>query len=200
MTFQTSAGVGASVPDNENVESAAVGKVEGMFNIGDYISIGLGFSQSGNYKQNEVPADVQLANANPQAFSGPGYYHHGGDVIIINDTDIAYITPTIDPLPKRPTDRTEKNIWTAEPIIQLGVPIWFSGIMVKPYVRGMVGAGGVKTWDGASRVGLSKGLGCGVDVKIRYFLIGLEATRRHIETNLNTYGSNQFLAKAGLLF
>lgn len=196
---EVSGGIGAVVPDNENVESAVIGKVDAGFGIGQYLSLGVSVSQTGNFKQNDKPKEVTFAEANPQAFAGKSYHPHEGDVIIIDNSDVTTIVnvlPANDPLPNRPTDATERSFWASEAYFEAGVPLK----AIRPYFRAFMGASGVRSYDGESRIGLSKGLGGGISFNLLGFNLAIEAMRRHIETNVNTYGSWQYMAKAGVKF
>lgn len=197
--LEVSGGVGAVVPDNESVESAPVGKVDGQFNIGDYLSIGLSASQTGTFNQEQKPQEVQFANANPQAFAGKSYYEHDGDIFIIDNSDVTTtinVLPAVDPLLKRPVDRTERSFWAAEPYIQVNCPL---GI-VRPYFRAFLGASGVREYSGDTNIGVSKGIGGGVSALVGGIVVSVEAMRRHIDTGVASYGNWQYVAKAGVKF
>ena len=210
VTFQASGGVGAVVPDNENVESAAMGKVDSQFNIGQYLSLGLSVGQTGNFKQNEIPKNVVFANANPQAFGVGSHHHHVNDEDLFDDNNdpdvVVNILPANDPLTKRPVNRTELSFWMAEPYIQFGAPIKIvhliggEYITMKPYVRGFMGAAGMRDQTGDTNVGLTKGGGVGLEFTMRDFTLGAEAMRRFTDTGKATYGDMEYFAKGGIRF
>lgn len=191
-------GIGAAVPDNENVESSVIGVADIKFNINDYISIGLSAGQTGNFKQDAVPQEVQYANKSPQAFTAKQFPHHG-DVIIIEGDDITNIVTINDApnkLPSRPQDMTEQKYWFANPFLEIGIPVG----PIRPYARAFLGAAGIKSYNGDSRIGLTKGVGGGVAFNISKFTLAVESMRRHTETNVATYGSWEHMAKIGLRY
>ena len=209
VKFETSGGVGAIVSDNEAVGVSPIGKVDAQFNIGKYLSLGAAISQTGTFEQKQVPQEIVYANASPQAFAGKEYHPHHDDVIIVEhyNTDITVnITEAPPILPKRPADRTEQSFWMAEPFIQLGFPINVFHLIggefavIRPYAKAFLGASGVKTQSSTSDIGVSKGLGCGVDLSFGAFFVGVEATRRHIDTGVASYGNSCYMGKARLLF
>jgi len=210
VSFQADAGIGAVVLDDEKTESAVMGKADAQFNIGKYVSLGLSVGQTGNFKQNEIPKNVVFANANPQAFGVGGNHHHVHDEDFYDDntdpTVVVNILPANDPLPKRPVDRTVLSFWTAEPYIQFGAPInllhLIGGeyVQVKPYVRGFMGAAGVRDQSGDTNVGLSKGAGVGISIFMSDYTLGAEAMRRFTDTLKATYSDWSYFLKGGIRF
>jgi hypothetical protein len=204
---QTSLGIGAVVPDRDNVEAAVVGKADTSYNLSRFLSIGLSVGQTGGFKQDSVPQNVAFANSNPQAFAGKKYQDHHGDTIIIEgDTTIINITDAPDKLPSRPSDTTERSMWMAEPYLKVGFPIdfrlmpmsWGSEpeLSVKPYFVAFLGGSGVTTYDGQSRIGTSKGLGGGIEIDTILGLgLGFQSLRRHILTNADSYGNWEHTAR-----
>lgn len=197
------ANIGTITSDNENVESAVVGKVDVGFSLNKFISVGLSAGQTGQFDEKEVPKEVVFANTHPQAFAGKKagkqYFKHGDDIIIIHNhnTNINVFVSEAPPIkPSRPFNRNESQMWMMEPHLTLGLPIK----QFRPYVRGFLGASGVKDWGGDHTVGISKGVGAGLDFNFRGLIIGFEANRRYIDTNRNTYSNNECLGKIGLLF
>ena len=207
---ETGGGVGVHIPDNENVERAVVGKVNAGFTLGDYLSLGISASQTGTFDQVNQPQEVQYANANPNAFAGKQYHNHDGDVIIIDNSDVTTIVNvTLAPpiLPKRPVDLTERSMWMAEPYLKIGVPInvvhLIGGeyLIVRPYFQAFLGASGVTTYGGTNDIGISEGIGGGLDVAVKdWIALGAEWTRRNVNTGKNTYGDNTGMGKIILLF
>lgn len=201
---ETGGGVGVHIPDNENVERAVVGKVNVGWTLGNYISIGVSASQTGIFNQNQKPQEVQYANANPKAFAGKQYHNHDGDVIIIDNSDVTTIVNvTLAPpiLPNRPVDLTERSMWMAEPYLKVGLPFNVGNMGIKPYFHAFLGASGVTTYGGTNDIGLSKGLGAGLEVLVKEGIaMGAEWSRRNVNTGKNSYGDNTAMGKIILLF
>lgn len=199
---ETTFGVGAVVPDNENVESAAAGKLDAQINAGLWCGFGLAATQTGNFKQQQLPGYLQPSAAPapaPQPFAAPKFtpHHHHHHTNITN----IYTQPSAPPA-SLPRDYTERSFWAAEPYFELHVPMSFirQGVYVRPYIRAYIGAAGVKTASNETLYGLSRGLGGGVLTKLGVTYLGLEAQRRHIDADRETYGNWQYVAKAGWEF
>lgn len=185
------AGVGAVVPDNENVESAPAGKVEARGYVAPYLSMGVSFTQTGRFNQTDKPAEVRDSLANPSAFAGKRFHHdYDGPIDTTpdyDDPDVTYnITVAPDPLPKRPEDRTESHFWAGEVFVRPS--FWFKRIEI--FGKAFVGGSGIKMANGQTDIAISRGLGCGVSYDLfNRLTLGVEAIRRHQDTGHNTYGS-----------
>lgn len=199
-SFETSGGIGAVVPDSENVESSVIGKVDVQSNINKYVSFGISASQTEDFKQENKPSEVKYAETNPKAFAGTTFHPVQGDTLVINNntTNITNITVSNAPdkLPQRPQDLTERSFWAAESFVQLGIPIYH----VRPYVRASFGAAGVRVVNGETLIGSSRGLGGGISVYTSGIILSVEAMRRYIDAGRQTFGNWSYVARAGIQF